>query len=164
MLRNCCRRECARHRFQSWRPMPPRGPGRLASRFCPRNAVHQSAALSGGSPAWRCRGTGLPESMAEERRPFSERRFTRSGHIPVTGLQAPTEICTTSGFRKGPVDTVLTGQAALNLRALRIDRTPARRSELVLHNLELSRFHLVRNRSSNLTDSRHLNEIFFDTL
>jgi hypothetical protein len=27
-----------------------------------------------------------------------------------------------------------------------------------------ARCHLVRNRSSNLTDSRHLNEIFFDTL
>jgi hypothetical protein len=40
----------------------------------------------------------------------------------------------------------------------------ARRSELVYHNLELSRFHFVRNSSSNLTDSRHLNEIFFDTL
>jgi hypothetical protein len=31
-------------------------------------------------------------------------------------------------------------------------------------NLELSRFHLVRNSCNNLTDSRHLNEIFFDTL
>jgi hypothetical protein len=69
------------------------------------------------------------------------RRFTRSGHVPVTGLQAPTEIRTTSGFVKRPVDAVMTRQAALNLRALRImiDRTPARRSELVLHNLELSR-------------------------
>jgi hypothetical protein len=40
----------------------------------------------------------------------------------------------------------------------------ARRSELVEHNLELSRFHLIRSSSSNLTASRHLNEVFFDTL
>jgi hypothetical protein len=54
----------------------------------------------------------------------------------------------------------------LNLRALRIIKIEvrARRSELVYHNLELSRFRLIRNRSRNLTDSRHLNEIFFDTL
>jgi hypothetical protein len=36
-------------------------------------------------------------------------RFTRSGHIPVTGLQALTESAQLPASVKRPVDTVLTG-------------------------------------------------------
>jgi len=40
----------------------------------------------------------------------------------------------------------------------------AREMSCVLAGVELSRFHLVRNSLSNLTASRHLKEILFDTL
>jgi hypothetical protein len=40
----------------------------------------------------------------------------------------------------------------------------ARAMSCVLAGVELSRFHFVRNSLSNLTASRHLKEILFDTL
>jgi hypothetical protein len=40
----------------------------------------------------------------------------------------------------------------------------AREMSCVLAGVELSRFHLVRNSLNNLTASRHLKEILFDTL
>jgi hypothetical protein len=50
-----------------------------------------------------------------------------------------------------------------NAPSVREKHRPPRRRELVEHNLELADFTLSANARAMLTDSRHLDEIFFDT-